>query len=116
VVQTASCFFSPNNSLRNYPPDHCATIGASCPFQIGDGEVQGEIKGAPNLMPALPTQFVAKPTSCLIDCCVKLSASFASKSLAENNKKFLGPYRTSDTDPTEPIEESEWPPHKQLST
>jgi hypothetical protein len=65
-------FFAAKDLVANYAHDHCAIIGASCPFQIGDGDVQGEIKGAPNLMPALRTRFVAKPTSCLIDCCVEL--------------------------------------------
>jgi len=37
-----------------------AIICASCLFQIGDGDVLGEIKGPPNLMPALRRQIVAE--------------------------------------------------------
>jgi hypothetical protein len=58
--------------VANYASDHSGIIGASRPFQVGDGDVLCETKGDPNLMPALRTQFVAKPPSCLIDCCAEL--------------------------------------------
>jgi hypothetical protein len=67
-------FFPAKELLANYASDHCAIIGASCPFQIGDGDVLGEIKGVRNLLlsPQVRHRRDCNLRHCLIDCCVEL--------------------------------------------